>query len=131
MLSVVGNQINFVSLPQLHFPRILPFPEVRGNFYFFPLRYKIFIILTIKLLRFNNLIRYFPYSKMTTIGCLRYVCIDFLFHSCTTSLYPIPRTLTIRIRSSFDNLCRSFVMKTCRLRELKKLSSPHSSSKIL
>ena len=40
------------------------------------------------------------------------------------SLYPIPRTLTMRIRSSLESLCRNLVMNTCRLRELKKLSFP-------
>ena len=46
------------------------------------------------------------------------------------SLYPIPLTLTMRIRSSLESLCRNLVMNTCRLRELKKLSSPQRSSRI-
>lgn len=49
----------------------------------------------------------------------------------TISLYPIPRTLTMRMRPSFASLWRSLVMKTCRLRELKKLSSPQRSSRML
>ena len=51
--------------------------------------------------------------------------------SLNNNLYPIPRTFTILIRSSFANLWRSLVMNTCRLRELKKLSSPQSSRRML
>ena len=43
------------------------------------------------------------------------------------NLYPMPRTFTMRMRSSRESLWRSLVMNTCRLRWLKKVSLPHRS----
>ena len=42
------------------------------------------------------------------------------------SLYPTPLTLMIFTSGAFASLRRSLVINTCRLRALKKLSSPHN-----